>query len=174
MITHKILTLLSIAILVFSCSKDDEKPSIDETLLPGTWEILDLDYTGTTTTTAMGISVGSTFVGTIVENTVEINITSDPNEFTSSGSYTMDVKSTSMGQTVTTQIIVPYMIQDGNWTIEGDKFKVSDSGSAVEEATILQLDATTFILQIDSKTSAMVNGFSTVTDLHVKYTLGRI
>jgi hypothetical protein len=174
MMKHKILPLLAITIFAFSCSKDDETPSFDETLLPGTWEILDLDYAGTTTTTAMGVSVDATFEGTMVESTMEVIFTGDPNEFESSGSCTIDLKTTTMGQTVTTPSIIPYFMLDGNWTIEGDKLKVSDSGSAVEEATILQLDATTLVLQIDTNTPIEVNGISSVTDLHAKYKLGRL
>lgn len=83
----KLLLFLALPLMMLSCSKEDENPVFDESLLVGDWQISSLDYSGTATTTMDGFSSTATYTGKGVEMDMIVRFLQDPNSVVSDGEY---------------------------------------------------------------------------------------
>ena len=169
----KSLFLLALAFTVLSCS-EDEKPSFDETLLPGEWELSTLDYSGTTTTSYSVLSIEADFVGTLVESDLLVNFTAEPNEFVSSGSYLIELETTVAGQSTTTTQEFPNILLPGTWRIEHDKLIVENEIAGEQETTIKRLDDSSLIITVKLTETYSQSGAEITTVVNGVYSLTRM
>ncbi len=166
------LVLLSIALVLFSCGKeDDPKPTADG--LIGTWSITALDYEGSTTTTILGTSITSSFTGVAKDLDMTVTFNENPNTVTSQGSYTISITTTTLGQSVTEDFTFDDFFDDGTWALNGQTLTVTSSG-VVQEATIISQTSTTLVLGIDSEETQDLAGVGSITtSIQGAYTLVR-
>lgn len=162
------LFLLGAALILFSCSKDSDPNPAGEGLV-GTWAITAIDYKGTTTTTAQGVSFKADFTGTGKDLNLITTFTANPNTVTNEGSYSLLVTTTMMGQTMTEEYLLEEVVMDGTWTLDGSKLTITtDDGP--QEATITEQTSTTLTLNVKVTESITEQGITETTDVDGIYT----
>jgi hypothetical protein len=162
------LLLLSLAVIFLSCSEDEDPIPTSEGMV-GDWAITELDYKGTTTTTAQGVSIKADFTGTGKDMDLITTFNSNPNTVTSEGSYTIVLKTTSMGQSTTDEYEMDETVTDGTWTLNGKTLTVtSDFGP--QTATILEQTSTTLKLKAEVSENQSDQGITVSSKIEAIYT----
>ena len=162
------LFLLSLAVIFLSCNEDEDVKPTNEGML-GKWAATSLDYKGTTTTTAQGVSTKVDFTGTGKDMDLTTTFEANPNTVTSEGSYIIVLKTTYMGQSTTDEYEVNDSIMDGTWTLNGNTLTVtSDLGS--QTATILEQTGTTLKFKAEVTESESDQGITMVSKIEAIYT----
>src|SRR6187431_867382 len=93
--------LLSIVVLLFSCSDDDNTPLPTSEGMVVSWQVTAIDYSGTSTTTYEGESYKATYTGKGKDMDYTTTFNTDPNTVANEGSYTIELKTTMEGQSTT-------------------------------------------------------------------------
>ena len=162
------LLLLSLAVIFLSCNEDEDPIPTSEGMV-GNWAITALDYKGTTTTTAQGISIKADFTGTGKDMDLITTFTTNPNTVTSEGSYTIVLKTTYAGQSTTEEYEVDETVTDGTWTLSGKNLTVTgDFGP--QTATILEQTSTTLKLKAEVSENESDQGITVSTKIEAIYT----
>jgi hypothetical protein len=160
--------LLSLAVIFLSCSEDEDPIPTSEGMV-GHWAITALDYKGTTTTTAQGVSIKADFTGTGKDMDLITTFNSNPNTVTSEGSYTIVLKTTSMGQSTTDEYEMDETVTDGTWTLNGKTLTVtSDFGP--QTATILEQTSTILKLKAEVSENQSDQGITVSSKIEAIYT----
>ena len=162
------LLLSCLTVILLSCSEDeDPKPTTDGMI--GSWKITTLDYNGSTTTTAQGASIKADFTGAGKNMNLVTTFKASPNTVASEGSYTVVLKTTYMGQTMTEEYDMEDVIGEGTWTLNGNTLTVT-SGSDSQTATILEQTSTTLKFKSEVNESETDQGITVTTKLEAIYT----
>ena len=144
----KIAKLLLIAVLVttfVSCNNDDDNnppPQNNADLILGNWTGTGVDYSGTTVTEFLGQTITADFVGESFDHNYTLEVTENPNELTSGGTYSIELTTTIEGQSVTETVTGLTFLETGTWSIDGDQITVTANGET-NTATIEELTETT-------------------------------
>jgi hypothetical protein len=162
------LLLLSIAVILFSCGEDDEPMPTSQAMV-GSWAITSVDYKGSTTTTAQGMSLKADFSGTGKNMTLASTFAANPNTVTTQGSYTIVLKTTMAGQTETEEYTVDEIFSDGTWTLDGRTLTITDI-NGTEKATIVEQTATSLKLKMEVKETETDQGITVTTNVTALYT----
>jgi len=164
------LLLLSIAVILFSCSKDEDPKPTGEGLL-GTWTLTGLNYYGTTTTRASGMTVEADFTGKGKDMDCTTTFEASPNTVTSQGSYIIELTTTVSGQPSTTDDYeFDEVLTDGTWELDGNTLSVTNSAGK-QEATITKQTTTELEIAIDLNDTQQGSGYSITREVHAVYTL---
>lgn len=144
----KLLLLAFLAVSIVSCKSDDDSDGGGGDTsgnLIGTWIGVDLDYSGSTTTTADGLPpITADFVGETTESDYTLTFSEEPNEVVSDGSYTIELTTTILGETQTNTEDLDFFLT-GTWTRDGNTLTISAEGRT-EEYTIEELTDDSLIL----------------------------
>lgn len=162
------LFLLSLAVIFLSCNEDEDIKPTSEGMV-GQWAITALDYKGTTTTTAQGTSIKADFTGTGKNMDLITTFGASPNTVTSEGSYTIVLKTTYMGQTMTDEYETDETVTDGTWTLNGKTLTVTND-FGTETATILEQTSTTLKLKAEVSETESDQGITVSTKVEAIYT----
>ncbi|WAC02634.1 hypothetical protein N7U66_02810 [Lacinutrix neustonica] len=111
--------LIALFLVLSACTSDDDTtdaPIASESIL-GTWIGQDVDYTGASTTTGQGQSINSTFVGEAYDVDYTLTFTEDPNQVVSNGSYSIELTTTTLGQTQTNTVENLEFLGNGSWSL---------------------------------------------------------
>lgn len=140
-----LVVLLFVSLL--SCSKNDDSPKPGGQLV-GTWKMTSFTYTGATTTIFDGESITTPFSGTGKEMNVHISFAANPNTFTSTGDYTVELTMDAGGQQIKQDFPIQGFMGSGSWSREGNKLSVTDEATGkLQLSTIVQLDDKTLKVQ---------------------------
>jgi hypothetical protein len=153
-IFSKLLLFIAVISFLASCKKDDDSnPSV-----VGSWELIDIHSdNGVASTTVLGLPVTYTFkLQGSNYNTVTV-FTDNPNEFTSTGSYTVTTTLYALGDTTTYMTEVPADPTTGEWSINGDIMTQILAGDTTE-FTILELSDAKLRLRLDEDDTFVDNG----------------
>jgi hypothetical protein len=162
------LLLFSAAVILFSCGKDDDpKPSSDG--IVGTWAITELEYHGTTSTSAQGASIEATFTGAGKDLNLTTTFGKNPNTVTNQGSYTIVLTTTIMGQTSTEEYDFEEAISDGTWALNGSTLTVTTQAGP-QEVTVLEQTATSLKLKAVVSENQTQQGITIATNVEATYT----
>lgn len=170
----KLLLLCGLPMMLLSCSREDENPVFDESLLIGDWQITSLDYSGTTTTTLAGFKTTANFTGKGVGLDMIVRFLQDPNTVVSEGEYSIDLKTTVLGQTSTSTLHFSDFMMPGAWKIEGGNKLIIEAIDVSEEATIKKLDDTDFVMDWSYVTEESEMGISVMQKVKGVYTLTKM
>ena len=162
------LLLLSLSVILFSCGDDEDFKPTSQGMV-GAWQITAVDYKGTTTTTAQGMSIKADFTGTGKDMTLTTTFAASPNTVTTQGSYTIVLKTTIAGQTETEEYPVDEIFSDGTWTLDGQTLSITDI-NGTEKATIIEQTATSLKMKLDINESETDQGFTVTTKVSAVYT----
>lgn len=154
----KFLLFISIVVVLFSCSEDESPLPTSEGMI-GTWALTAIDYSGTTTTSYAGQSAKATFTGKGKDMDYTTTFNADPNTITSTGGYTIELKTTMGGQTTTEDYELEEVLMDGTWELNGKTLLVTNDG-VTQEGTISKQTATTLEVRINVNDSYTDSGYT--------------
>ena len=162
-----------IAALSFNSCSDDSDSDFDTSGdLIGVWQGVDVDYSGNTVTSFAGQSETSDFVGEAYDVDYTITFTEDPNNVVSDGSYSVELTSTTLGQTNTQNFENLEFLENGSWSKSGNQLSIISNG--VEQImTILELTDTKLTLSITTVEDLSQSGVTITSTLDVITTYTR-
>lgn len=158
------LLLPMLALLLFSCSKDDPSDGDNTPLLAGDWELVEFTYDGVTTVKRGEMLDQSSYTGTAKNIDVQMKFGKLPsNTFQISGSYTLQVVSRVNGETQTTEEPYPNVSSSGSYTQEGEVLRLGydsyQGALAIKEGSISSLTEGELVLEFEIRETSTVNGF---------------
>lgn len=162
------LLLLCIAVILFSCS-EDEDPIPTSDAMVGSWTVTALTYSGSTTTTISGVTLKADFTGTGKDMDLTTTFGLSPNTVTNEGSYTIVLTTTSAGVTSTDEFLFEEIINDGTWALSGKTLSITNPGGT-QQATILKQTSTTLEIGVNVDESESVSGITITTKVQGVYT----
>ncbi|MEX0996666.1 MAG: lipocalin family protein [Flavobacteriaceae bacterium] len=156
----KNLSILLFAILLVfaSCSSDDDNSNdqIDLTVdITGSWELTSLEYEGESTIEVENQTLTISFDGFGKDFDAQVNFTEDPNEVTSTGSYTLVLTTNFMGESITQEQFVDFSDDSitGEWSIENGNQLVVVSNGETQTAEIISLNESKMVLLTNESTT---------------------
>jgi len=156
----KLLLFTALISLTISCSKDDDKPSQQNNGdIVGVWKGTTVDYSGTSETSGQGQNITSTFNGEAYDVNYTLTFTEDPNKVVSDGSYSVELTTTTNGQTVTQNLEGLEFLSSGDWAISGNSLSVTVNNET-DDMTIVQLSDDTLVLKGQDITTMSQGGFT--------------
>jgi hypothetical protein len=164
------LFLFSLAVLLFSCGKDDDPVPTADGLI-GVWTVTAMEYGGSTITTVSGIKITADFTGAAKDKDMTVTFSQNPKKVTSQGSYTIELTTVTQGQSFTQDYTFNDFLGDGTWTLKDKTLTVTNSGVS-QEGTITSQTSTTFVLEFATEQTQDLGGMgSIVTKVKGSYTL---
>ncbi len=161
----KISILFASFLFVFaSCSSDDDNTDtqVDSTVdITGSWELKAMEYEGESTQTAGGQTLTVTYEAFGKDFDAQVVFTEDPNEVTSTGTYTIEMTMTSMGQSITQDFPVDVseeFISASEWSIDGNVMTLISEGET-QTAEIITLTQNLMVLLTEQ--TEILNGAET-------------
>ena len=171
----KFVSVFCLTILFISCSSDDSSP-IDTNAqaddLTAIWNLNEITQEGTITTDVQGVPVQSTFTSFGKDINAQVEFKQNPNNFTSSGSYTSVVTISLLGQSNTQEVSVPIddFLNQGTWSLNNGVMTISQNGETVE-ANVIELTNTSLKLELEDERVIVEQGFTNTTKTKVNMTL---
>ena len=145
----------AVVFLFIGCKKDEDATPGS---LPGTWRMTDVHAdNGVSTTTVLGQEISYTYSFHGKDYSTMTTFTENPNEFTSTGSYTAVTTINFQGQMTTTETPVDAASGTGTWSINGSTFTQVFAGETAE-FEILELSDSKFRLKQDLDVTFDDNG----------------
>jgi hypothetical protein len=162
------LLLLGIAVVFLSCGDDDDPQPTAEALV-GSWAITALDYEGTTTTTANGMTISADFEGVGKDMNLVTVFGSNPNTVSNSGSFTIELTTTLAGQSFTEEHMFNEVVSEGTWTLSGKTLTIT-TPDGPQEATIVEQTATSLKMKVEVTETQSASGMTVKVDVVGNYT----
>jgi hypothetical protein len=100
----------------------------------------------------------------------QLTLTENPNEFTSSGSYTSVITTDVLGQQTTQEVPINNFFGSGNWEINGNIFTATSNGEE-SSAEILELTSSLLKMKATFIEEITQQGAIIKTNITVHYTL---
>ncbi len=163
-----LLLFLTSSILFTSCDKDDDSVSIeiDETLIPGEWDLTALNVENGKTITITGdqrINESYTSFGKNFELLVSFSDSSFLYSALSYGVYTSVITTTFSGESTTKEVLISDFLPDGKWNTEGNLLIITKDGVS-KSFEILELSQNTIRLKTEiNETKETLEGSITTT-----------
>ncbi|MGB1205079.1 MAG: hypothetical protein ACPG5B_05500 [Chitinophagales bacterium] len=177
----RLTQLFFVAVLcsfLFACEDDTPTPddntndttTITSHELVGAWDLASIEYEGTITSEAPGFPASVTsFTGTGTDMSLMLDFSEDPNDYTSSGNYSVEVAVESFGQIITETWVNESFIGDGTWAEADNILTVTNSGGE-QTATIEELTDTQLIVAFGYSDVTVLAGVTTTQDVQGTYT----
>lgn len=139
---------LFFAVLCFAlsnCKKDESSLSS----LAGNWRMTDIHCNdGTSTFDFLGTPITNTYTFQGIDYDLVTTFSENPNEFSSTGSYTFRITTVFLGTPITEEHEVDAIAEVGEWFIEGDKLYQVVGGDTTF-LTIIELTDSELQLRLD-------------------------
>ena len=166
----KLFLVAILATTLFACNNDAGDAVNDETEILGEWEVTDIYYEGTSTTSIVGIDITSDFIGVGDNMDLKINFTDNPKEYVTSGDYSVNLETTTQGQTTNTVYTSNDFAGQGTWDKTNNSLTFVDENGMTQTSVILELTPTTLKLkQIFIKTETQ-QGATVTQNITATYT----
>ena len=172
--TVKFSLMALLFIFFVSCSKDEDKPDVNDSEVLGTWTLQDLSYDGTT-----AVTYGETNM--LIESSAVTTASDLVVDFKENGTYTAQGGYTVLLTTEGMEFEVPLDMESstGSWDIVGDKMKFSDgfvtlsTGQALSsepnEVVIKEISASKMVLSFTTEEVIEQGGFENVINVEGEY-----
>lgn len=174
---NRLLAVLLISLVVFSCSKDvDPLPDPVRAGLAGEWVTAIYLYDGHTTFLTQESFDYEEFTGFAYEINLSLNFSEGPNNYTMNGTYLLDHITTFDTGQQTLQTSFEVINDQGQWTLEGNVITLIINGEE-RVGAIAQLDEERLEIRFSTTTSEIVDDLETVTvntSLNESYTFFRV
>ena len=160
-LVHKLCLVL--ALMLTACSGNDdsfdpEDSDFNRDLL-GTWIAVDVQFTYDVVTNFSGQDITSQAVGQGYDINFTIIFDDNPNETISDGSYSLEVTTTTLGQSEVENIENIMFLESGAWALDGDELIFADS-SETGTVEIFELTAESLIIGITESINSSEAGFN--------------
>jgi hypothetical protein len=168
------ILFIAFAFILASCSSDDDSSSDTSGDLVGTWIGQDVDYSGSTVTEIPGQdNLVADFVGEAYDVDYTLTFSENPNELVSEGSYSIELTTTTLGQTQVDNVENLEVLSDGTWSRTGDQLTIVSNGET-STGTILELTDTSLIVEINEVQDISQQGFTITTTVNAITTFTRM
>lgn len=135
----------------------------------GTWEVTDLEYSGTSTTSSGGQTFTTQYDAVAIDfGNTTVTFNSDGTFDSAGNGITVDATITFMGQTTSQQMSAPGFVNEGTWSINGDIMTLTNNGADPIDCEIVTLNATT--LHLKGTTNVDMMGSSSSVDFDMTLT----
>ena len=152
---HALCLLTLSALLFIGCKKDEDAAPGS---IPGTWKMTDVHAdNGVSTSTFLGQEITYTYSFHGKDYNTVTTFTENPNEFSSTGSYTIVTTINILGQITTTETPGDAFSGTGTWSINGNTLTQVFSGETAE-FEILELSDSKLRLKQDLDVTFDDNG----------------
>lgn len=165
------------AMTLTSCSSDDDSDTTPETNsdLVGTWEITDLNYQGSSTTSFQGQEISLDFSGQSISFQDAQVVFNADNTYESSGSATIEFTVETMGQSQTQELSTESGLETGTWEINGQQLLLTPSGQDQQVSDIDVFTDSDLKISIDNFTaSGFPNGAAANATIDAEYSLHKL
>lgn len=145
----KIIALSFCVVFIQSCDEgeDENNKVFNTTDLLGTWKMTALSYTGTSTTTYRGRTYTAEFDGFAKDIDAVLEFTQNPNEYISSGSYTLVLTITSNSFYEKSEIYSDELFDNGEWLKNENQLTLSISNEGSQALEVLNITDSELSLQ---------------------------
>ncbi len=176
----KIFKLFFLSVLVstmVACSSDDDNSNDNDGNgntsgeLAATWVGETVNYHGTSVTEAQGQTITSDFVGIGYDVDYTLTFSENPNLTSSTGSYSVEVTTTTLGQSITQDIENLTWSNVGEWSRIDDEVSFTLNGQT-DSMTITEITETTLVMNgvtVQEVNQGGITSTST-TDITVSFT----
>ena len=156
------LGAISFLFLFVAACSDDESADNQADALLGAWRLTELTYEGSTTVPGPVGVLTTNFSGEGFDMDLIMEFAS-PDTYTTQGDYGVRLEMETAGVSNTIELTNAGFFDDGTWALENDKLVFTPSGGTEQEATILELNASTLRLTVD--VSDLVVSLGTIEEL---------
>lgn len=167
---------------LISCSKDEDEPSVDNSLIVGVWNLEEHEYSGTTSVSQGGTSMETTYTGETYDIDARIILNSD-NTFRTEGSYSIRLTTNFEGESWVDTYTFSDVTNTGTYRIENNKI-ISEGNTpqqpgqgqinmAVSEGTIAELTANRLVIVFDQDYTQEQQGINMNISLQGQQVLSR-
>jgi len=155
----KIIFLFALITFTISCDTTECGCSIPSERIVGHWNGTAININGTTQVTLPGfpIPVPVSIVGEGYDLNFTYTLTENPNEAVSEGSYSIEITASAVGRLFTENQENIEVDFSGPWNQDNDLLTMTVNGQEVT-ATILELTATTLILELSTEQKITYEG----------------
>lgn len=120
----------------FACNSDDAEPTSS---LAGEWTVSEISYSGNTSTVVAGVPpVTGTFVGSGFDMDLKINLEENPNNYNSTGNYSINLETTVSGQTYPSVWSNIEFQGAGTWSKNGSTMTFTSGDGETSDAQIIE------------------------------------
>jgi hypothetical protein len=161
----KLLFVVTLALTIASCSNNDDDSSNTSGDILGTWVGVDVDYSGNSVTEFAGEEIVSDFVGEAFDVDYTLVFTENPNELVTDGSYSIELTTTTAGQTQVETVENLEFLNDGTWSKSGNELTITSNGQTTV-ATILELTDNSLTLKSVTEQGFSQQGITIITTVN--------
>ena len=165
--------LLSLSVLLYSCSSDFEVPTISENVnLLGYWIAVDIEYSEESTVNAVGQPPENYQIsGATISTDLNLAFMENPNLFVSNGGILFDLTTTGNDSTNTEKVgDISLFISSASWDRQGNTITLTANDNSelytIEELTpsrlVLTHEGSTTTTDQSSGTTTQTNSFSRI------------
>lgn len=160
----KIIILFSSVLFIISCTTDEESmadTNADAKNLIGTWLLSEITQDGKVETEIQGVPVSGTITSFGKDIDAQVTFTENPDNYTTSGSYTDVITIKALGQTFNEEqlISINNILGNGSWTLNQGILTLTHSND-IQAAKIIELTSVTLKLEIEIEQLAALQGIN--------------
>ncbi len=160
--------LLALLGVLFSCGDDDEM--VTEDSFVGQWNLISLDYSGTSTTIDPdGESISIDFDGEAREIMTTVDFNAD-GTYTSQGSYIIDLTTDFYGYMQTQSVPFEGFVGNGTWELNGNTLTTTDTQSQNSSTIpVNNLTNSSWDTNLTVTQNSMQQGFTIIQEINGNY-----
>lgn len=151
-------------------SNTEVRPLSTSERLIGSWKLVNLAYSGTSTIANVGTS---SFTGIAVNHDFTIEFVAKPSNFITTGNYSIEQTTEFAGLTNIQTIPNPGHIADGIWGYSGDRITLYRTNQTPQQTTITNLTERSFDMTIDIHNVKEESGATIVQNIRAVYSFER-
>ncbi len=162
---------LAIFISTFVACNSDDNATTPENSIVGEWTVTEIFYEGNTTTSVQGQQpVSGTFTGTGFDMDLKIDFAADPNDYTTSGNYSINLETIFAGQTFPSTWVNNEFQGSGSWTKDGSIMVFTSEAGEVSEAEIMEETSTLLMFKQNYNNVDVQNGATITHNIEATFT----
>lgn len=171
-IMKKISLFFVFGLFLFSCSEEEILPTVEDVI--GNWQVTNLEYSGNSTTTFLDQSFTVPFNGVGQNMDMSLIFNESPQNFTTNGTYDIELSYDLQGQPVTQQIQgLPFLVPSGEWALEGNEITLTSGSLEPQIAKIISFDKEKLVMQATQITTTSEMGVEAIYDIVLTFTMQR-
>jgi len=158
------LLLSTLTLLFTACSDEkDTPPTATGDGLPGSWQLVAVDYTETRTTQNQGETATEEANGWGTDMEFELLVSENPDQLTTSGTYFINLTENMFGTPLTRKIAGENFLSEGSWQLADSTLTITSADNNVRTIFVERVDEEKLILEYgETVTTNGMNGTVTV------------
>jgi len=163
--------IMLLATSFFTCNNNEDNGNTDNLIL-GEWKVTEYVYDGTSTTVVQGIESTANFEGTAMDLDLSIQFSENPNEYSTSGDYSIEL-TTDIPGFPAVEVPIEGFVGSGTWSMDGDELTLDPEGGDVAIVRIIELTNEVFRMEYDIDRTDVQQGATIIYNISGIYTFER-